>query len=463
MNNRIETDSLGPVEVPEPRLWGAQTQRSLLNFAIGGERMPIEVITALAQVKRAAAEQNAARGALDAKLAAAIVAAADEIVSGRWDDEFPLGVWQTGSGTQTNMNLNEVIANLANVRLGGRLGDKSPVHPNDHVNMAQSSNDAFATAMSIAAVVAIEDRLLPQLRALATALSGHAVSWNKIVKMGRTHLMDAVPLTLGQEAGAWAAQIAHGIRAIEGKLGRLRELAIGGTAVGTGLGAPPGWGATMATALTALTGHTFVPAENLFEALACHDAFIEASGALNTLAAALMKIGNDVRWLGSGPRSGLGELILPANEPGSSMMPGKVNPTQIEALTMVAVRVISNHVAITMAGSQGAFQLNTYKPLIIYSFLQSTRLLADATGCFLRLCVAGLRPDEVRLRENVGRSLMLVTALAPVIGYDAAARVAKTAHEGGVTLREAATSLGVISADDFDRLVDPAAMVGPGP
>jgi fumarate hydratase, class II len=458
---RTETDSLGAVEVPADRYWGAQTQRSLEHFEIGGERMPIEVVRALATVKKAAARANRDRGALEPRLADAIEAAADEVIAGKLDDHFPLVVWQTGSGTQSNMNVNEVLSNRAIELLGGTRGSKKPVHPNDHVNLAQSSNDAFPTAMSIAAVIAVEDALLPALRALHAALADKAAAWAGIVKIGRTHLMDATPLTLGQEVSGWAAQLGAAIARIEASLGELRELAIGGTAVGTGLNSPVGWGATMAGQISAITGHAFVAAPNAFAALAAHDAFVATSGQLRALAMALLKIANDIRWLGSGPRSGIGELVLPANEPGSSIMPGKVNPTQAEALTMVCVRVFGHDAAIAFAGSQGNFELNVYKPVIAATFLESVRLLADAADSFRRHLVEGLRPDEQRIAELVGRSLMLVTALSPVIGYDLAAKVAKTAHERGITLREAAVALGAMSGEQFDAAVRPEEMVAP--
>jgi len=458
---RNETDPIGAIKVPADRYWGAQTQRSLENFAIGTERMPLEVIRALGVVKKAAARVNADLGEVDAKLANAIENAADEVIEGKLDEHFPLVVWQTGSGTQTNMNVNEVISNRAIEILGGKLGSKSPVHPNDHVNRSQSSNDVFPTAMSIAAVTEIERTMLPKLRALASALEKKAAAWSDIVKIGRTHLMDATPLTLGQEVSGWAAQVAHAIRHIEATLPHLRELAIGGTAVGTGLNAPADFGERMAAAISRLTGAAFVSAPNKFEALAAHDAAVATSGALKTAACALMKIANDVRLLGSGPRCGIGELVLPANEPGSSIMPGKVNPTQAEALTMVCARVIGNDAAISMAGASGSFELNVFKPVIAYSLLQSIRLLGDACASFSAHCVAGMEADRKRIDELLHRSLMLVTALAPVIGYDAAAKVAKTAHAKGITLREAALELGVIDGEAFDRAVRPEAMIGP--
>jgi fumarate hydratase class II len=457
----MESDSIGTIEVPADRYWGAQTQRSFQNFDIGTDRMPIEVVRAMAIVKKAAALVNVELAGLDRKLADAIAAAATEIIDGKLDDHFPLVVYQTGSGTQTNMNVNEVISNRAIEMVGGERGSKKPVHPNDHVNMSQSSNDTFPTAMSIAAVIAVEARLLPEMRKLAGALAAKANAWADIIKIGRTHLMDATPLTLGQEASGWAAQLENAIEHVENTLPHLRQLAIGGTAVGTGLNAPIGFAEKMAAQISALTGHTFVSAPNKFEALAAHDAAVACSGALKTAAAALMKIANDVRWLGSGPRCGIGELLLPANEPGSSIMPGKVNPTQCEAMTMVCARVIGNDTAITIGGASGNFELNVYKPVIIYSLLQSIRLLGDACRSFTEHCVAGMGPDERRVAELLERSLMLVTALAPTIGYDAAAKVAKTAHEKGLTLKEAALQLGVIDADTFDRVVRPEDMIAP--
>jgi fumarate hydratase class II len=461
MKTRVESDTIGTIEVPADRYWGAQTQRSFQNFKIGGERMPIEVVHAMALVKRAAARVNRELGALDGKLADAIDQAASEVIAGKHDDHFPLVVWQTGSGTQTNMNVNEVISNRAIEILGGELGSKKPVHPNDHVNMSQSSNDTFPTAMSIAALTLIEDRLLPSLGALAGALRAKARAWQAIVKIGRTHLMDATPLTLGQEVGGWAAQVENAAAAIQATLGHLRQLAIGGTAVGTGLNAPVGFADKMAAEVSRLSGHAFVSAPDKFESLAAHDAAVMTSGALKMAACALMKIANDVRWLGSGPRCGIGELVLPANEPGSSIMPGKVNPTQCEAMTMVCARVIGNDAAIAVAGASGNFELNVFKPVIIYSLLQSTRLLADAADSFREHCVDGMEPDRRRIDELLHRSLMLVTALAPSIGYDKAALVAKTAHKDGTTLKEAALKLGVMSAADFDQAVRPEDMLGP--
>jgi fumarate hydratase class II len=459
--HRVESDSLGTIEVPADRYWGAQTQRSLEHFAIGEERMPVEVVRALAVVKQAAAHVNADSGRLDRRLADAIATAASEVIDGKLDEHFPLVVWQTGSGTQSNMNVNEVIANRAIEILGGALGSKVPVHPNDHVNMSQSSNDAFPTAMSIAAMHALHARLLPALSALAETLNARVQAWSDIIKIGRTHLMDATPLTLGQEVSGWSAQVGHAIRHIEASLSHLGELAIGGTAVGTGLNAPEDFGERMAAEISRLTGHSFVSAPNKFEAIAAHDAAVAVSGALRGAACALTKIANDIRWLGSGPRCGIGELRLPANEPGSSIMPGKTNPTQAEALTMVCARVLGNDTTIAISGASGNFELNVFKPVIAYSLLQSIRLLADACGSFREHCVVGLEPDCDRIDELVQRSLMLVTALGPVIGYDKAALVAKTAHEEGMTLREAALSLGVIDGAEFDRVVRPERMTEP--
>jgi fumarate hydratase class II len=458
---RVETDSIGSIEVPADRYWGAQTQRSLEHFAIGEERMPVELTRSIAIVKQAAAIVNAELGLLDREIAVAISAAASEVIDGKLDDHFPLVVWQTGSGTQSHMNVNEVIANRAIEILGGTVGAKAPVHPNDHVNMAQSSNDVFPTALAIAATTALRTRLLPALTALAEALEAKANAWNDIVKIGRTHLMDATPLTLGQEIGGWAAQLRHAIAHVDATLPHLRELAIGGTAVGTGLNAPATFGERMAAEISRLTGQEFVSAPNKFESLAAHDAAVSTSGALRGAACALTKIANDIRWLSSGPRCGIGELVLPANEPGSSIMPGKVNPTQAEAMTMVCARVIGNDATIAVAGAAGNFELNVFKPVIAYSLLQSIRLLTDACDSFRQHCVEGMEPDRRRIDELLERSLMLVTALTPVIGYDKAALVAKTAHEKGVTLREAAISLGVIEGADFDRLVRPHTMTHP--
>jgi len=458
---RTETDTLGAVEVPSIRYWGAQTQRSLDNFPIGGERMPTALIRAFALQKQAAARANLRLGELEPAIAAAIDAAATAIAAGELDDEFPLVVWQTGSGTQTNMNLNEVISNRANETLGSGRGTKSPVHPNDHVNRSQSSNDSFPTAMHVAAVREIHARLLPGLGRLHAALTTKAEAFADIVKIGRTHLQDATPLTLGDAVGAWAHQVAMGIRRVEATLPRLYQVAQGGTAVGTGVNAPTGFATAFAEELAALTGLPFVSAPNKFEALAAHDAVVEASGALNTVAVSLMKVANDIRLLGSGPRCGLGELMLPANEPGSSIMPGKVNPTQAEALTQVCARVMGNHTTITVAGASGHLELNVFKPVMIDALLQSVRLLGDAAASFAERCVEGMEADRDRIADLLGRSLMLVTALAPHIGYDAAAKIAKTAHAEGTTLREAALRLDLVGADDFDRWVRPEAMLGP--
>jgi fumarate hydratase class II len=459
---RIETDTFGPIDVPADRYWGAQTERSRRNFRIGEERMPLSLIHALARVKRVAAEVNGALGLLDERRRDAIVAAADEVAAGRFDDHFPLVVWQTGSGTQTNMNVNEVIANRANERLGGGLGAKSPVHPNDHVNMSQSSNDSFPTAMHIAAVEEIEGTLMPALAGLRAALSAKAEAFAPIVKIGRTHLQDAVPLTLGQEFSGYAAQVASSMARIEEAARHLYALAQGGTAVGTGLNAPPDFAARFAERMAALAGRPFMSAENKFEALAAHDAFVFVHGALAALASALFKIANDIRLLGSGPRSGFGEIVLPENEPGSSIMPGKVNPTQSEALTMVCARVIGNETTIAMAASQGHFELNVFKPVIAFAFLQSVRLLADAARSFAENCVLGIQANEERIAVLMRQSLMLVTALAPRIGYEKAAEIAKKAHAGGTTLREEAVRLGHLTAEEFDLLVHPHAMTRPG-
>ncbi len=459
---RIETDTMGEIAVPADRLWGAQTQRSLENFRIGGERMPIALVRALAIVKRAAARVNARMGLIEPRLAEAIVHAADEVIEGRHDDEFPLVVWQTGSGTQSNMNMNEVLANRANQFLGGRLGAKSPVHPNDHVNKGQSSNDCFPTAMHVAAAVMLAGELVPALGRMAAALEDKARAWGGIVKIGRTHTQDATPLTLGQEFSGYARQVRAGTERIELTLPGLYELAQGGTAVGTGLNAPAGFAEAVADQIAEATGLPFVTAPNKFEALAANDALVFAHGALNALAAGLHKIANDIRFLGSGPRAGLGELALPENEPGSSIMPGKVNPTQCEALTQVCAQVFGNHAAITFAGSQGHFELNVYRPVIARNFLHSVRLLGDAARSFTDNLLAGLEPRLEEIAEGVERSLMLVTALAPAIGYDKAAAIAKAAHKQGITLREAAIASGAVTAEDYDRLVRPEKMIGPG-
>ena len=459
---RTETDTFGPIEVPADRLWGAQTERARRNFNIGEERMPIAIIHALAIVKHAAAETNRELGSLDAQRASAIVNAAQEVIDGKLDDHFPLPVWQTGSGTQTNMNVNEVIAARANMLLGGEPGAKSPVHPNDHVNMSQSSNDCVPTAMHVAAVQETTHRLLPALDNLQAAIETKSREFSRIIKIGRTHTQDATPLTLGQEFSGYAAQVKHGGERVRTALKDLYPLAQGGTAVGTGLNADPRFGELVATRIATLTGLPFTSAPNKFEALAAHDAFVFLHGALTSVATGLFKIANDIRLLGSGPRSGIGELILPENEPGSSIMPGKVNPTQSEALTMVCCQVFGNHTTLSLAGSQGHFELNVYKPVIAHVTLQSIRLLADASSSFTGHCVTGIRADETRIRELMERSLMLVTALAPAIGYERAAVIAKTAHANGTTLREEAIRLGFVSADDFDRLVRPDQMTRPG-
>ncbi len=458
---RTETDSFGPIEVPADRYWGAQTERSRNNFRIGEERMPRPLIAALALVKRAAAETNLELGSLDARRAGAIIEAAQEIIDGKFDDQFPLSVWQTGSGTQTNMNVNEVIANRANEKLGGKRGAKSPIHPNDQVNLSQSSNDSFPTAMHIAAAQEISQRLIPALTHLQDALQAKTQAFASIVKIGRTHTQDATPLTLGQEFSGYAAQVTSGIARVKLGLGELYPLAQGGTAVGTGLNAKRAFAERFAEKVAALTGLPFVSAPNKFEALASHGALVFAHGALNALAADLFKIANDIRFLGSGPRSGFGELILPENEPGSSIMPGKVNPTQCEAMTMVCCQVFGNETTISAAASQGHFELNVFKPVIANASLQSIRLLADAANSFTDHCVAGIRANAPRIHQLMENSLMLVTALAPRIGYDKAAQIAKAAHKNGTTLREEAVKLGYVSAEEFDRLVQPERMTHP--
>jgi fumarate hydratase, class II len=459
---RTESDSIGEMGVDDDRYWGAQTQRSLHHFSIGyteADRMPIEVVRAQAVLKKAAAVVNRNAGALDPDLADLIVRAADEVIAGRLDEHFPLFVWQTGSGTQTNMNVNEVISNRAIEMGGGQLGSKSPVHPNDHVNMSQSSNDTFPTAMHVAAATAIVENLLPSVSELRDALAARADEFADIVKIGRTHLQDAVPLTLGQEFGGYVAQLDADIERLELTLPGLYELAVGGTAVGTGLNSPPGFAEAVAAEISRLTGLPFVTAPNKFAALASHDAIVFASGAEATLAASLMKIANDIRWLGSGPRSGIGELVLPENEPGSSIMPGKVNPTQAEAVTMVSCQVMGNDAAIKFAGSLGNFELNVFKPVMIRNFLHSTRLLADVCRSFREFCIVGLEADRERIAELVERSLMLVTALAPSIGYDTAAAIAKKAHHEGLTLKQAAVALGHLSEAEYEERVRPADMV----
>jgi fumarate hydratase, class II len=458
---RIETDSFGQIEVPAAHYWGAQTQRSLAHFAIGSQTMPWAIIHALAMVKRASAEANRDLGLLPGGLCSAIAAAASEIEAGRLDAEFPLRVWQTGSGTQTNMNVNEVIANRANEILGAARGAKHPVHPNDHVNLGQSSNDCFPTALHIAAIRQIKEGLEPALRALASAFIAKSEAFAAIVKLGRTHLQDATPVTLGQEFSGYVAQLEFGIERLEATLPGLYRLAQGGTAVGTGLNAKRGFAEAFAAKIAAMTALPFLSAPNKFEALACHDALLFAHGALSTIAASLFKIANDIRLAASGPRCGIGELILPENEPGSSIMPGKVNPTQAEALTMVCARVFGNQTTIAFAGSQGHFELNVYKPVIGLAFLESVALLADAADSFRRHCVEGLAPNRKRIDELMRQSLMLVTALAPRIGYDNAARIAKAAHLNGTTLREEALASGLVGALEFDALVHPEAMLAP--
>ena len=458
---RTETDSFGPIEVPAERYWGAQAERSLENFPIGTETQPAPIIRALGLIKRAAAEVNMDLGKLDPKVGEAIVKSAQEVAEGKLDAHFPLVVWQTGSGTQSNMNANEVIANRAIEMLRGVIGSKTPVHPNDHVNMSQSSNDTYPTAMHVAASEEIRHRLIPSLQMLRNALNDKAMEWAHIIKIGRTHTQDATPLTLGQEFSGYTQQVENGIERVEQTMPKLMQLAQGGTAVGTGLNAPPGFAERFADRVAALTRMPFTSAPNKFEALAAHDAMVFSHGALNTVAASLFKIANDIRLLGSGPRSGLGELLLPENEPGSSIMPGKVNPTQCEALTQVCVQVFGNNAAITFAGSQGHFELNVYNPVMAYNFLQSVRLLADAAASFTERCVVGIKADEDHIKALMQRSLMLVTALAPTIGYDKAAEIAKAAHKRGTTLREEALRLGYVTGEDFDRIVRPEDMLGP--
>jgi fumarate hydratase class II len=461
-STRSETDSFGPIDVPADRYWGAQTERSRQNFRIGADRMPMAIVHALGIVKLASAETNRELGLLDQRRARAIVRAAREVIDGKLDDHFPLVVWQTGSGTQTNMNLNEVIANRANEMLGGELGAKKPVHPNDHVNMSQSSNDSFPTAMHIAAAMEIVGNLIPALSDLHRALRKKEKAFAHIVKIGRTHTQDATPLTLGQEFSGYAAQVESGIARLRLAVKDLYPLAQGGTAVGTGLNSKPRFAKLFARHAAKITKLPFTSAPNKFEALASNDAYVFLHGAINSVATGLFKIANDIRLLGSGPRSGLGELILPENEPGSSIMPGKVNPTQCEAMTMVCCQVFGNHTAITVAGSQGHFELNVYKPVLAYCMMHSIELLADVARSFTEHCVEGIRADEKRIRDLMERSLMLVTALAPKIGYDNAAKVAKSAHAGGTTLKEEAVRLGFVTPDEFDRLVQPDKMTHPG-
>ncbi|WGI20805.1 class II fumarate hydratase [Amylibacter sp. IMCC11727] len=460
-DTRTETDSFGPLEVASDKYWGAQTQRSLMNFPIGWEKQPVAIVRALGVIKQACAMANKASGKLPADLADAMIAAANEVVTGKLDDHFPLVVWQTGSGTQSNMNANEVVSNRAIEMLGGELGSKTPVHPNDHCNMGQSSNDTFPTAMHIAIAMTARDVTLPGLRKLHGVLVAKSEAFKDIIKIGRTHTMDATPMTLGQEFGGYAFQVEQGIKRVEHALINIYPLAQGGTAVGTGLNTPKGWGETVASHMADITGLPFVTAPNKFEALAGHDALVEMSGALKTVAASLYKIASDIRMLGSGPRCGLGELMLPENEPGSSIMPGKVNPTQCEALTQVCAHVMGNDAAVGFAGSQGHFELNVYKPMMAYNVLQSMQLLGDASVAFTDNCVEGIEADEGRISQLMWESLMLVTALAPEIGYDNATTVAKTAHKNRTTLKEEAVKLGFVTAQRFDEVVQPKDMIGP--
>ena len=461
MTMRVETDTMGPIDVPADRYWGAQTQRSLQHFRIGADRFPREMIRAFGLLKKACALVNRDLGLLPEDKARAIVQAADEVIEGKLDEHFPLVVWQTGSGTQTNMNANEVIANRAIEVLGGQRGTKKPVHPNDDVNKCQSSNDTFPTAMHIAAAEQVRVRLVPAVRRLRDTLDRKAREFGEIVKIGRTHLQDAVPLTLEQEISGWVSQLGHALARLEAAMPHLYELAIGGTAVGTGLNAHPEFPERAAKKIAELTGYPFVSAENKFEALAAHDALVAAHGAFKTLAASLTKVANDIRWLASGPRCGIGEITIPENEPGSSIMPGKVNPTQSEALTMVCAQVFGNDVAVNVGGASGNFELNVFKPLIIYNVLHSVRLLADACESFEEHCARGIEPNRERIREHLERSLMLVTALTPVLGYDRAAEIAKKAHRDGLTLKEAVLALGYLTAEEFDRHVRPERMVRP--
>jgi len=461
MSTRVESDTMGNIEVPSDKYYGAQTARSLMNFDIGGEKMPTEIVRAFGILKKAAALANTKLGLMDEKTRDLIVAAADEVIAGKLGEHFPLVVWQTGSGTQSNMNVNEVISNRAIEMAGGIMGSKKPVHPNDHVNMSQSSNDTYPTAMHIAAVEAVENYLYERVGLLRDTLAAKADAYMDVIKIGRTHLQDATPLTLGQEISGWVAQIDYALAAIKASMPQLKELALGGTAVGTGLNAHPDYAVAVAREIADLTGHDFVTGPNKFALLAGHDAFVGTSGALKQLAVAFMKIANDVRWLASGPRSGLGEITIPENEPGSSIMPGKVNPTQSEAMTMVVAQVMGNDAAIGFAASQGNFELNVFKPVIAYNFLQSVRLLADAAKSFNDNCAVGIEPDTKRIKQLVDQSLMLVTALNRKIGYDNAAKIAKTAHKNGTTLREEAINLGLLTGEEFDAEVKPEQMVGP--
>lgn len=461
MSYRIEKDSIGEVKVPADKYYGAQTMRSFTNFEIGVETMPIEIIRAFAYLKKSAAHANAELGNLEDEKRDLISQVCDEILDGKLNDHFPLVVWQTGSGTQSNMNVNEVVSNRAIEIAGGEMGSKTPVHPNDDVNRSQSSNDTFPTAMSISAIIAVEDKLIPALEAITSVFAKKADSFKDIVKIGRTHLMDATPLTLGQEFSGYVSQLEHGLVALKNTLAHLRELALGGTAVGTGINTVKGYPELVAKKISEFTGKDFITAPNKFESLAAHDAIVEAHGAVKTIAVSVMKIANDIRWLASGPRCGIGEIIIPANEPGSSIMPGKVNPTQCEAITMVCTQVMGNDTTINVAGSQGNFELNVYKPVMIYNFLQSVNNLADALNSFNKNCAVGIEANQTNIDKNLYGSLMLVTALNPVIGYDNAAKIAKKAYNDNSTLREAAIALELLSGEEFDKVVRPEDMIGP--